>query len=347
MQRQLLVTGGAGFIGSNFCHYWVARHPDDELIVLDALTYAGKRENIAVLEDRGALTFIKGDVCDQTLVESLLKDKCLDTIVHFAAESHVDRSITGPDAFIQSNIVGTHNLLKAAKRVWLDDAQNKTGHHFHHISTDEVYGSLGPNDPPFTETTPYAPNSPYSASKAASDHLVRAYHHTYGLKVTTSNCSNNYGPYQDQEKFIPTIIRSILQGQSIPVYGDGKNVRDWLYVEDHCRAIELILDRGESGEVYNVGGENEKSNLELLDALCELTDSLFRQQKDLCERFSRSPAAVGLSSKELISFVEDRLGHDRRYAIDPGKCQSVLGYTPGQGFKSGLKKTLLWYLGLN
>ncbi len=346
MQRKLLVTGGAGFIGTNFCHYWVARYPDDKVVVLDALTYAGKRENIAALENREAFTFVKGDICDQQLVEELLREHNLDTIVHFAAESPVDRSIVGPDAFIQSNIIGTHSLLKASKKVWLDEGGCIAGHHFHHISTDEVYGALGPNDPPFTENTPYAPNSPYSASKAASDHLVRAYHHTYGLKVTTSNCSNNYGPFQDEEKFIPTIIRSVLAGRPIPVYGDGKNIRDWLYVEDHCRAIDLILEKGQSGEVYNVGGENEKSNLELLDKLCELTDSLFQQQSNLCVRFTDSPAALGRSSKELISFVEDRLGHDRRYAIDPEKCQSALGYAPEHGFESGLHKTLSWYLGL-
>ncbi len=347
MRRQLLVTGGAGFIGSNFCHYWTTRHPDDELVVLDALTYAGKRENIAGLEDRGVLTFVKGDICDQALVETLLRDRHLNTIVHFAAESHVDRSITGPDAFIQSNIVGTHSLLKAAKQVWLDDAQNGTGHHFHHISTDEVYGSLGPDDPPFTETTPYAPNSPYSASKASSDHLVRAYHHTYGLKVTTSNCSNNYGPYQDDEKFIPTIISSILLGQPIPVYGDGKNIRDWLYVEDHCRAIDLILEKGQSGEVYNVGGENEQSNLDLVCKLCELMDNLFERQVGLSRQFPGCPSSRGEASGNLVTFVEDRLGHDLRYAINPDRCHQVLGYRPEEVFASGLEKTVLWYLSLS
>ncbi len=345
MQRRLLVTGGAGFIGTNFCHYWVARYPDDEMVVLDALTYAGKRENIAALENRGAFTFVKGDICDQQLVEELLREHNLDTIVHFAAESHVDRSIVGPDAFIQSNIIGTHSLLKASKKVWLDESGCIAGHHFHHISTDEVYGSLGPNDPPFTENTPYAPSSPYSASKAASDHLVRAYHHTYGLKVTTSNCSNNYGPFQDEEKFIPMIIRSVLAGRPIPVYGDGKNIRDWLYVEDHCRAIDLILEKGQPGEVYNVGGENEWENIQIVNLICDLLDERLKVDEKLGSLYPNAPVYNGGSAKDLVQFVTDRPGHDHRYAIDPGKSKNKLGYFPEIEFQIGIDRTIGMLLG--
>lgn len=339
--KNLLITGGAGFIGANFCHYWAQRYPQDKLIVLDALTYAGHRQNIASLEDRG-LVFVQGDICDQLLVEDLFGKYEINTLIHFAAESHVDRSISGPDAFIQTNVIGTHTLLKAAKKFWLD--AGVSDHKFHHVSTDEVYGSLTETAAPFTERTPFAPNSPYSASKAASDHLVRAYHHTYGLNVTTSNCSNNYGPYQDKEKLIPLIVSNILDGKSLPIYGDGKNIRDWLYVEDHCRAIDLILQRGKPGEVYNVGGENEWRNIDIVNLICTILDECFAQDAELRARFALSPCATGVKANSLITYVKDRLGHDRRYAIDPGKCHAELNYCPVESFETGIRKTIDWML---
>lgn len=339
--KRILVTGGAGFIGANFCHYWMKHYPQDQLVVLDALTYAGHRDHIANLEVQG-LVFVHGDICDSLLVEQLFSRYEINRVVHFAAESHVDRSISGPDAFIQTNVVGTHTLLKAAKKFWLDVSVND--HRFHHVSTDEVYGSLHENDPAFTEQTPFAPNSPYSASKAASDHLVRAYHHTYGLNVTTSNCSNNYGPYQDKEKLIPLIVSNILSGKSLPIYGDGKNIRDWLYVEDHCRAIDLILQRGKSGEVYNVGGENEWQNIDIVNLICSLLDEKFTADANLATRFNLSPCASGKKASSLITYVTDRLGHDRRYAIDPSKCHSELNYRPVESFETGIRKTLDWML---
>ncbi|MGK0673449.1 MAG: dTDP-glucose 4,6-dehydratase [Halothiobacillaceae bacterium] len=343
--HNLLVTGGAGFIGSNFVHYWMRHHPNDRVVVLDALTYAGNLANLDAIKDRPNFRFVHGDIRDQALVEQLLREEGLDTIVHFAAESHVDRSILGPDAFIQTNILGTHHLLKAAKAVWLDDPHHRReDHRFHHVSTDEVYGSLGPNDPPFTETTPYAPNSPYAASKAASDHLVRAYHHTYGLKVTISNCSNNYGPYHFPEKLIPLCIINILQGEPLPIYGDGMNIRDWLYVEDHARGIELILERGVVGEVYNIGGNNEWTNIDIVKLLCRLIDDAFAMDWRLVTRFPDAPASRGRKSETLITHVKDRPGHDRRYAIDANKIMTELGYHPRQTFESGIRATLDWYL---
>lgn len=341
--KKILITGGAGFIGANFCHYWAEHYPQDTLVVLDALTYAGHRENIHSLESTHKLTFIQGDICDQPLMDSIFNQHGIDTVVHFAAESHVDRSITGPDAFIQTNVFGTHTLLKVAKKYWLDN-ETVAQHRFHHVSTDEVYGSLGEDDPAFTETTPFAPNSPYSASKASSDHLVRAYHHTYGLQVTTSNCSNNYGPYQDTEKLIPLIVKNILQGKSLPIYGDGKNIRDWLYVEDHCRAIDLILHKGIVGEVYNVGGENEWRNIDIVHLICELLDAALQATPDLLTRFPATPVAHGAEAKSLITFVQDRLGHDRRYAIDPSKCHQQLQYHPHESFETGIRKTIQWML---
>jgi len=339
--KKILVTGGAGFIGANFCHYWMQQHTYDQLIVLDALTYAGHRNNIADLELRG-LVFVQGDICDQLIVEDIFEKYQVNTVVHFAAESHVDRSISGPDAFIQTNVLGTHTLLKVAKKYWLDRGLHD--HKFHHVSTDEVYGSLTETAPAFNEQTPFAPNSPYSASKAASDHLVRAYHHTYGLKVTTSNCSNNYGPYQDNEKLIPLIIKNVLQGKSLPIYGDGKNIRDWLYVEDHCRAIDLILQRGKVGEVYNVGGENEWRNIDIVNLICSSLDARFATNPELRLQFPLSPCAKGESAKSLITYVTDRLGHDRRYAIDPGKCHAELDYRPVESFETGIQKTIDWML---
>lgn len=328
--QRLLVTGGAGFIGTNFVHYWLEQYPDAHIVVLDALTYAGRRENLQAHEGKSNFRFVHGDILDQALVTTLLREETIDTIVHFAAESHVDRSIYGPDVFLKTNIDGTHSLLKAAKTVWLDE---KAGfvHRFHHVSTDEVYGTLSPTDPAFTETTPYAPNSPYAASKAASDHIVRAYQHTYGLQTTTSNCSNNYGPYQYPEKLIPLAISRLLQGQALPIYGDGQQVRDWLYVDDHNRGIDLIIRNGCVGETYNIGGNNEQANLNLIHSLCGLLD----------ERFPDSP---NVPHQQHITYVTDRPGHDRRYAIDNSKICDELGYQPQETFESGLRKTLDWYL---
>ena len=335
----VLVTGGAGFIGGNFVHYWNAKHPDDHVIVLDALTYAGNRSTLA-----GAprAELIEGDIRDTDLVEGLLRERDITTLVHFAAESHVDRSITGPDAFIDTNILGTNSLLKAARAVWLQGSG--VAHRFHHISTDEVFGSLGPHDPAFSETTPYAPNSPYSASKAASDHLVRAYHHTYGLEVTTSNCSNNYGPYQYPEKLIPLFLLNALHGRPLPIYGDGMNVRDWLHVEDHCRGIEACLKRGKPGETYNIGGGAELPNMVVIDTICAEVDRAFAEIDGLAARFPDAPAARGEATASLKTFVTDRTGHDRRYAIDETKARAELDYAPAHGFEDGLRQTLRWYL---
>ncbi|MDM7322293.1 MAG: dTDP-glucose 4,6-dehydratase [Gammaproteobacteria bacterium] len=345
MPRRLLVTGGAGFIGCNFVHYWCAHHPKDRIVVLDALTYAGHLMNLAPVKDHPQFRFVQGDIRDQALIEHLLRSEALDTIVHFAAESHVDRSILGPDAFIATNVIGTHSLLKAAKAVWLDDPKScRAEHRFHHVSTDEVYGSLGPQDPPFCETTPYAPNSPYAASKAASDHLVRAYHHTFGLKVTTSNCSNNYGPYHFPEKLIPLCITNILTGRPLPIYGDGRHIRDWLYVEDHVRGIELILEHGRIGETYNIGGHNEWANMDIVRLICNIVDEAFAADPSLATRYPKAPPAQGELSERLITFVKDRPGHDRRYAINAAKIMNTLGYKPRQTFETGLRATIHWFL---
>jgi dTDP-glucose 4,6-dehydratase len=341
--QSLLVTGGAGFIGANFVHYWMQRYPDQRVTVLDALTYAGNIENLASLRERPHFRFVQGDIRDYDTIERALRDHAVDTIVHFAAESHVDRSIHGPDAFIDANVLGTHTLLKAAKAVWLDRGTGR-GHRFHHVSTDEVYGTLGPEDPPFEETTPYAPNSPYAASKAASDHLVRAYHHTYGLNTTTSNCSNNYGPYHFPEKLIPLLIVNMLAGKPLPVYGDGLQVRDWLHVEDHCRGIDRVIHKGTAGETYNIGGNNERPNMEIVTLLCGLVDAAFRTMPTLSERFPQAPPAEGRTCDTLITHVTDRLGHDRRYAINAQKAMQALGYRPEIAFEDGLQQTLNWYL---
>lgn len=336
----LLVTGGAGFIGVNFVRYWRDRQPDDPLVVLDALTYAGNRASLDGIKD---ISFIQGDIRDTDLVRTLLREHAVDTLVHFAAESHVDRSIDGPDAFIDTNVNGTHSLLKAAKSVWLDQGSGRP-HRFHHISTDEVYGSLGPDDPAFTETTPYAPNSPYSASKAGSDHLVRAYHHTFGLQTTTTNCSNNYGPYQFPEKLIPLFLINCLTGKPLPVYGDGMNVRDWLHVEDHCHGIDLVLKKGRIGETYNVGGGQELPNIEVIQAICAGVDEAFAADPALAGRFPGAPAAQRESSASLLTYIADRPGHDRRYAIDERKIRDELGYAPATNFSTGISETLSWYL---
>ena len=335
----LLITGGAGFIGTNFVHYWAAQHPGDSLTVLDALTYAGNRSNLEGV----AHDFVQGDINDTDLVERLLSDRQIDTLVHFAAESHVDRSISGPDAFITANINGTHSLLKAARTAWLDTGSGRP-HRFHHISTDEVYGSLGADDPAFSEITPYAPNSPYAASKAASDHLVRAYHQTFGLETSVTNCSNNYGPYQYPEKLIPLFIRNCLTNVALPIYGDGMNVRDWLFVDDHCRGIELALAKGRPGETYNIGGGEELPNMVLIDTLCAAVDQAFADDPSLASRFPDAPAARGEPSASLKSFVTDRLGHDRRYAIDHRKAHRELGYDAETSFRDGLAATIAWYL---
>lgn len=347
-KRKILVTGGAGFIGSNFVHYWKENAPDDKIVVIDSLTYAGNKDNLASLEGTDNFVFVHGDICDTALVERLLKEHKLNTIVHFAAESHVDRSISDPDAFVNTNIVGTYSLLQAAKRVWIDEAElageEVFEHHFHHVSTDEVYGTLAPSDSPFVEITPYAPNSPYSASKAASDHLVRAYHHTFGLKVTTSNCSNNYGYYHFPEKLIPLVITNILKNKKLPIYGDGKQIRDWLYVEDHVRGIELVLSKGLSGETYNIGGNNEWTNVDIVKLVCETMDRQFAENEALSTQYKEAKLAITGKSRELITFVEDRAGHDRRYAVDASKSEQELGYSPKYTFETGIRKTISWYL---
>ncbi|MEZ5734627.1 MAG: dTDP-glucose 4,6-dehydratase [Novosphingobium sp.] len=340
IMSNLLITGGAGFIGANFVRYWRERHADDKIIVLDALTYAGNRFSLDGIAD---VSFVHGDIRDGPLVMTLLREQGIDTLVHFAAESHVDRSIHGPDAFVETNVLGTHELLKAARTVWLDEGTGKP-HRFHHVSTDEVYGTLGKDDPPFTEVTPYAPNSPYAASKAASDHLVRAYHHTYGLEVTTSNCSNNYGPYQFPEKLIPLFLINALSGRPLPIYGDGRQVRDWLYVEDHCRGIDLVLTRGRVGECYNIGGGAELPNLTVIDTLCRAVDLAFEENPELARRFPEAPASRGEPTSNLKTHVADRLGHDWRYAIDETKARKELGYAPTREFSEHFQLTLNWYL---
>ena len=344
MARVLLVTGGAGFIGANFVHYWLETYSEDKVIVLDSLTYAGNRENLKSVDSSDNFKFMRGDILDQALIEQLLREEKVDTLVHFAAESHVDRSILGPDAFLETNIIGTHSLLKAAKKVWLDDGVLPDAHRFHHVSTDEVYGTLGPNDPAFSEETPYAPNSPYAASKAASDHMVRAYHHTYGLKVTTSNCSNNYGPFHFPEKLIPLVITNILAEKPLPIYGDGKQIRDWLFVTDHARGIDLVLQKGEIGETYNIGGINEWANIDIVNLICRLLNERFAGNAELAARFPNAASAIKGESEKLITFVKDRPGHDRRYAINPNKANDVLGYQPQESFETGIAKTLDWYL---
>jgi dTDP-glucose 4,6-dehydratase len=341
--RNLLITGGAGFIGANFVRHWLDRSQEGRVVVLDALTYAGNQASLAGLERDPRFVFVRGDICDEALTAALLRQHAIDTIVHFAAESHVDRSILGPDDFIRTNVVGTHALLKVARDYWLRE-RGGAPHRFHHVSTDEVYGSLLPGEPAFQESTPYAPNSPYSASKAGSDHLVRAYHATYGLQTTTTNCSNNYGPYQFPEKLIPLLIVNILSGKSLPVYGDGLQVRDWLYVRDHCRAIELTLNRGAVGEVYNIGGEGEINNMGLVRMLCAAMDEYLEARPALTSAFANSPVALGASSTGLIRSVADRPGHDRRYAVNFSKARAHLGYAPSVDLMQGLRITIDWYM---
>jgi dTDP-glucose 4,6-dehydratase len=327
----ILVTGGAGFIGSNFVLDWL-RQSDESVVNLDALTYAGNIENLVSLQDDPRHFFVRGDIANFELVHALLLEHQPRAIVNFAAESHVDRSIDGPAAFIQTNIVGTFRLLEATRAYWQDASPSaKIEFRFLHVSTDEIYGSLSANDPPFKETNRHEPNSPYSASKAASDHLVRAYHHTYGLPVLTTNCSNNYGPYHFPEKLIPLCIHNALSGKPLPIYGDGQQIRDWLYVTDHCSAIRRVLESGRPGETYNIGGWNEKANLDVVHTLCTVLDEL-------------SPRSDGQSYKTQISFVTDRPGHDRRYAVDATKLQRELGWKPVETFETGIRKTVQWYL---
>jgi dTDP-glucose 4,6-dehydratase len=331
IQDTILVTGGAGFIGSNFVLRWV-EGVGSSVVNLDSLSYAGNPANLDSLKADRRHQLLQGDICDAQLVGSLLREHRPRAIVHFAAESHVDRSIVAPDAFIRTNVQGTFTLLEQAKGYWsgLDEAE-KGGFRFLHVSTDEVYGSLGPGDPAFSETTPYAPNSPYAASKASSDHLVRAYHHTFGLPVVTTNCSNNYGPFQFPEKLIPLMILNALEGKLLPVYGDGGNVRDWLFVEDHCSAIRAVLEKGRVGETYNIGGNSERKNLDVVTTICDLVDEM------------RPDAGIG-SRRKLITFVTDRPGHDRRYAINASKIARELGWLPAEQFESGLRRTVRWYL---
>jgi dTDP-glucose 4,6-dehydratase len=341
--RNVFITGGAGFIGANFVHHWLSTTKVGHVVVFDALTYAGNIQNLAGLEGNPRYAFVKGDICDDDIVRGLMQRYDIDTVVHFAAESHVDRSILGPDEFIRTNITGTHSLLKAAKAQWLDHKEKKA-HRFHHVSTDEVYGSLGPNDAPFHETTPYAPNSPYSASKAASDHLVRAYHETYGLDTTVTNCSNNYGPYQFPEKLIPLTIVNILRGKALPVYGDGLQIRDWLHVADHCAAIAMALEKGTSGEVYNIGGNGETTNMHIVRSLCSLVDQRLTANPDFRRLYPDSPVFQGKQAANLITHVRDRQGHDRRYAINFSKAATDLSYAPSRDLAAGLASTVDWYL---
>jgi dTDP-glucose 4,6-dehydratase len=330
--KNVLISGGAGFIGSNFVRFLLEKEPDFQVINLDLLTYAGSLENLQGLPNPAHHTFVEGNICDGQLIENLLRKHSVDTIVHFAAESHVDRSILGPALFIETNIIGTFKLLEAARKVWEENGTFDPDQvRFHHISTDEVYGSLEPGEPAFTENTPYAPNSPYAASKAASDHLVRAHHHTYQLPITVTNCSNNYGPYQFPEKLIPLMIMNALRGKSLPIYGDGKQIRDWLYVQDHCEAIWQVLKAGRVGETYNIGGGNQPTNLEVVQLLCKILDE-------------EMPDSSYRPHSNLITFVKDRPGHDRRYAMDSTKLNVELGWKPVEDLESGLRKTVKWYL---
>jgi len=334
-KKNILITGGAGFIGSNFIPYFLEKYPEYNLVNLDLLTYAGDLENLKEIEDNPRYKFIKGNICNRELVEHIFKEYDIRGVIHFAAESHVDNSIKNPQVFIETNVNGTYNLIDIAKNYWMEEPfRYKEAYkdcRFHHISTDEVYGTL-PNDPNilFTEETPYAPNSPYSASKASSDMIVRSYHHTFGLNTVITNCSNNYGSKQHDEKLIPTIIRNALNENPIPIYGDGKNVRDWLYVLDHCSGIDLAFHKGKGGETYNIGGRNERTNIYIVNRICEILDELHPRENG--------------SYKELITFVEDRAGHDRRYGIDATKIENKLGWRANENFESGILKTVEWYL---
>lgn len=345
--QTILISGGAGFIGINLCHYWRTHHPNDQVIVLDALTYAANADELTSLINQKAITFYKGQVQDKALCQHIFENHLITQVIHAAAESHVDRSIAEPDIFVETNIIGTHVLLSTALHFWrkrhiLESSSTR----FHHISTDEVYGSLSLDDPKFTESSPYDPRSPYSASKAASDHLVRAAGHTFGLPFTISNCSNNFGPYQNQEKLIPHMISKILKGEPLPVYGKGANIRDWLYVTDHCHAIDVILKKGTVGETYLIGSENEWDNLSLVKRICTLMDQVIQEKANLIDMFPALAAFKNTSTQTLISFVQDRPGHDFRYAINPKKIQD-LGFKPSYDFDACIKQTRDWYIALN
>ncbi|WP_271768234.1 dTDP-glucose 4,6-dehydratase [Aquimarina algiphila] len=332
--KTILITGGAGFIGSNFIPYFIKNNSDFNVLNLDSLTYAGDLKNVKEVESHNRYTFMKGDICDRNLIEELFKKNDINGVIHFAAESHVDNSISSPDEFIRTNVFGTFTLIDVARNYWMESPHNYKDQYkncrFHHVSTDEVYGTLGETGL-FEETTPYAPNSPYSASKASSDFIVRSYFHTYGMNVVTTNCSNNYGPKQHDEKLIPTIIRKAIAGENIPIYGDGKNVRDWLYVLDHCKGVELAYAKGVSGETYNIGGRNERNNNYIASKICELLDQ-------------KIPRKDGKSYKVLITYVKDRPGHDMRYAIDATKIENELGWKADENFETGIEKTVAWYL---
>lgn len=336
----VLITGGAGFVGGNFVRYWRERYPDDEVLVLDNLTYAGNQATLIGIE---SVELVIGDIRDTGLAVKLLRERSIDILIHFAAESHVDRSIAHPSLTFDTNINGTASLLHAARTVWLDIGGGRP-HRFHHVSTDEVFGSLSDHAAPFNEASAYAPNSPYAASKAASDHLVRAYHRTFGLQVTTTNCSNNFGPYQHPEKLVPKFILNALNGAPLTLYGDGHQVRDWIHVLDHCRAIELCLSRGQPGQTYAIGGGTELENFEVARQVCCEVDRLFASNSFMKRRFPRTPAAYGVATEDLISLVADRPGHDRRYAIDGSKAATELGFRPSISFSEGLKATIDWYL---
>ncbi len=332
--KNILVTGGAGFIGSNFIPYFLQKYPDYRVFNLDKLTYAGNLDNLDEIADHPNYTFIKGDIQDYSFVSDVFERHQITDVIHFAAESHVDNSIEGPEEFIKTNVNGTFNLIDVARKYWMDKPftfkSGKEKNRFHHVSTDEVYGTLGETGL-FTEDTPYAPNSPYSASKASSDMIVRSYHHTYGMNVVTTNCSNNYGPKQHNEKLIPVIIRKALAGETIPIYGDGKNIRDWLYVLDHCKGIDLVFHKGQNGETYNIGGRNERDNNYIAQKICEILDGI-------------KPLSSGSSYKSLVTYVKDRPGHDRRYAIDASKIEKELGWRADENFESGIEKTIDWYV---
>jgi dTDP-glucose 4,6-dehydratase len=338
----VLITGGAGFIGANFVLHWRQQHPHDQIVVLDALTYAGNRSNLESISEDRRFEFVHGNICDVKLVQGQFRRHDFDFVVHFAAESHVDRSIVSADVFVRTNVVGTHTLLDCALAAWKSSID---GRRFHHVSTDEVFGSLGPDDPPFTETSRYDPKSPYAASKAGSDFLVRSYAHTHGLPVTITNCSNNYGPYQFPEKLIPLMIVNAIAGEKLPIYGDGGNIRDWLYVEDHCAGIARVLERGRLGETYNISGAAEMTNLDLVGLLCDEIDRRFAAEKALAARFPRCPAAGSGSTRELITFVKDRPGHDRRYGACADKLAGELGFSAKTTLTDGLRRTVDWYLG--
>ncbi|WP_103866231.1 dTDP-glucose 4,6-dehydratase [Aquimarina sp. I32.4] len=332
--KNILITGGAGFIGSNFVPYLLNKNPEVSIVNVDLLTYAGDLKNLKEIEKHENYTFVEGDICDRSLIEKLFKKYNFEGVIHFAAESHVDNSISNPDEFIRTNVFGTFTLIDVARNYWMESPHiykdKYKNYRFHHVSTDEVYGTLGDTGL-FKETTPYAPNSPYSASKASSDFIVRSYFHTYGMNVVTTNCSNNYGPKQHDEKLIPTIIRKALRGENIPIYGDGKNVRDWLYVLDHCKGVELAYEKGVSGETYNIGGRNERNNNYIASKICELLDE-------------KTPRKDGKSYKQLITYVKDRPGHDMRYAIDASKIENELGWKANENFETGIDKTISWYL---